>query len=155
MKGIFEDFAALSGLEINEKKTKVIRIGTKLDDLKQLTNKVKFEYAKVFKLLWVDLDNKLEKLGTNFEKRKKKIRIKIAIWPELNLSEIGNLIVSKTFLISQLGYLLSMMECPAELMETIQTDIDRFIFRTGGDPWMSKRKKISSSNRRWNGCNKH
>ena len=41
MKTIFEDFAALSGLEINEGKTKVIRIGEKLDDTKVLTNKVK------------------------------------------------------------------------------------------------------------------
>ena len=86
MKGIFEDFASLSGLEINEKKTKVIRIGTKLNDVKPLTNKVKFVYTKDFKLLGVDLDNKLEKLWTNFEKRKKKIRIKIAIWRKLNLS---------------------------------------------------------------------
>ena len=36
-----------------------------------LTNKVKFEYTKVFKLLGVDLDNKLAKLWTNFEKRKR------------------------------------------------------------------------------------
>ena len=58
MKTIFEEFAMLSGLEINEKKTKVIRIGTKLDDVKPITNKVKFVYTKVFKLLGVDLDNK-------------------------------------------------------------------------------------------------
>ena len=141
MKAIFEDFAKLSGLEINEKKTKVIRIGAKLDDTKPITNKVKFVYTKVFKLLGVDLDNKLELLWTNFEKRKKKIRTKIAIWRKLNLSELGNLIVSKTFLISQLGYLLSMLECPADLMKTIQTDIDRFIFRTGGDPWMSVKRR--------------
>ena len=79
MKVIFEEFAMLSGLEINEKKTKVIRIGTKLNDVKPLTNEVKFEYTRNFKLLGVDLDNKLENLWTNFEKRKKKIRTKIAI----------------------------------------------------------------------------
>ena len=89
----------------------------------------------------MDLDNKLCKLWKNFEERKKKIRKKIAIWRKLNLSEIGNLIISKTFMISQLGYLLSMMECPDELMEEIQTDIDRFIFRTGGNPWMAKERR--------------
>ena len=41
MKKIFEDYADLSGLEINEGKTKLIRIGTKLDDITPLTNKVK------------------------------------------------------------------------------------------------------------------
>ena len=35
---------------------------------------------------------------------------------------------------SQLGYLLSVMECPEELMATMQLDIDRFIFRTGKNP---------------------
>ena len=39
MKGIFEDFALLSGLEINEKKTKVIRIRTKLNDRNLLLTK--------------------------------------------------------------------------------------------------------------------
>ena len=68
--------------------------------------------------LGVVIDNKIKQLANNFEGRKKKIRIKIAIWRKLNLSEIRNLIISKTFLISQLGYLLSMMKCPAELMAT-------------------------------------
>ena len=50
MKKIFEGFHKLSGLEINEKKTKVIRIGTNLDDNKPLG---------------VDIDNKLELLAEN------------------------------------------------------------------------------------------
>ena len=102
MKKIFESFAGLSGLEINEGKTKVIKIGDKLDNNTPLTNKVKFVYANTFKLLGVNIDNKLTKLSDNFEARKKKIRTKIAIWRKLNLSEIGNLIISKTFL-SQLA----------------------------------------------------
>ena len=57
------------------------------------------------------------------------------------MSEIGNLIISKTFLISQLGYLLSMMECPDELTKAIQLDIDRFIFRTGKNPWMAEGRR--------------
>ena len=136
MKKIFEEYAELSGLEINEGKTKLIRIGAKMDDTTALTNMV-----KEFKLLGVIIDNKLKQLANNFEGRKKKIRIKIAIWRKLNLSEIGNLIISKTFLISQLGYLLSMMECPADLMATIQLDIDRFIFRTGKNPWTAKERR--------------
>ena len=65
----------------------------------------------------LNIDNKLKKLAENYEERKKKIRMKIAIWRKMNLSEIGNLIISKTFMISQLGYLLSMMDCPTELMK--------------------------------------
>ena len=58
------------------------------------------------------------------------MREKNAIWRKLSLSDIGNLIISKTFLISQLGYILSMMEFPDHLIATIQEDIDKFISRT-------------------------
>ena len=77
------------------------------------------------------------KFDENFELRKKKIRQKIAIWLKLNLSTIGNLIISKTFLISQLWYLLSMMDCPKNLLSEIQTDIDAFILKTNNN-WISK-----------------
>ena len=142
MKRIFKDFAELSGLEINGGKTKVIRIGDKLDNTIPMTNKVKFKYEKSFKLLGVNIDNKLEKLADNFEIRKNKIRQKIAIWRKLNLSEVGNLVISKTFMISQLGYLLSMMECPETLLRTMQEDIDKFIFRTGEKKtWMAENRR--------------
>ena len=42
MKKIFEDYAELSGLEINQGKNKLIRIGIKHDDVRPITNKVKF-----------------------------------------------------------------------------------------------------------------
>ena len=56
MKRIFESFADLSGLEINEGKTKVFRIGSKLDDTRPLTNLVKFTYDTEFTLLGVNID---------------------------------------------------------------------------------------------------
>jgi hypothetical protein len=152
MKTIFESFAHLSGLEINEGKTKVIRIGAKLDDNTPLTNKVKFIYANTFKLLGVNIDNKLKNLTDNFEARKKKIRTKIAIWRKLNLSEVGNLIISKTFMVSQLGYLLSMMSCPDKLLQTMQDDIDKFIFRTGKNPWMSDKRRYLPPTEGGMGC---
>ena len=91
----------------------------------------------LFTLLGVEFDNKLELMTENFETRKKKIRRKIAIWRKLNLSTVGNLIVAKTFLISQLGYLLSMLECPKELLKEIQNDFDSFILRSKSH-WISK-----------------
>ena len=51
MKEIFEDFHKLSGLQINEKKTKVIRIETNLESTEPLTDEVKFEYVTKFTLL--------------------------------------------------------------------------------------------------------
>jgi hypothetical protein len=128
MKEIFEAFKRLSGLEINEGKTKVIRIGANLENVTPITEEVKFKYVTSFTLLGVEIDNKLCNLSENFEIRKKRI---------LNLSTIGNLIISKTFLISQLGYLLSMMDCPKATIAEIQKDIDAFILKTNSN-WISK-----------------
>ena len=77
MKNLFEEYAELSELEINEGKRKIIRI---CNDITPIANRVEFEYEKEFKILGVLIDNRLKKLATNFNKRKKKIRIKIVIW---------------------------------------------------------------------------
>ena len=125
-------------------------LGDKVDNNKCLTNKVKFIYVNTFKL--PNIDNKLKKLSGNFEARKKEIRTTIAIWRKLNLSEIGNLIISKTFLISRLGYLLSMMSCPEQLLKTMQDDIDKFIFSTGKNPCMSEKRRYLSPEEGGMGC---
>ena len=38
-----------------------------------------------------------------------------------------------------------MMECPDELTKVIQLDIDRFIFRTGKNPWMAEGRRYLPS----------
>ena len=73
IRNIFKDFSEISGLEINEGKTKIIRFGTKLDDIQPITNEVKFIYTTKFKLLGVDIDNQLMHLQNNFFKRQKEI----------------------------------------------------------------------------------
>ena len=97
IRDIFKDFSDISGLEINEGKTKIIRFGTKLEDVNPITDKVKFIYTTTFKLLGVDIVYQLLKLQDNFIKRQKKINQKIFLWRKYNLSTIGNLIISKTF----------------------------------------------------------
>ena len=69
IRNIFKDFSEISGLEINEGKTKIIRFGTKLEDTQPITNEVKFIYTTKFKLLGVDIDNQLLHLQDNFKKR--------------------------------------------------------------------------------------
>ena len=68
------------------------------------------------------------------------------------MSEVGNLIISKTFLISQLGYLLSMMNCPEELLKTMQDDIDKFILRIRKNHWMAEKRRYLSPKKGGMGC---
>ena len=139
VRDIFKDFAAVSGLEINEDKTVIIRIGTRLDDTTPLTDKVRFQYTTSFKLLGFKIDNKLEDLDKNFESKETKINKLIAMWRKYNFSTIGNLIISKTFLISQLSYLLSVLDCPPAILDRIQKKIDTFILKSSS-PWISKER---------------
>ena len=54
MKEIFEGFFKISGLEINEKKTKVICIGDNLDSLEPITDEVNFDsFRKSKKILYL------------------------------------------------------------------------------------------------------
>ena len=137
VRDIFVEFSEISGLEINEGKTKIIRIGTRLDDVVPTTNEVAFKYSQKFTLLGVEIDNKLRKLDENFKVRARKIETKILLWRKYNLSTIGNLSISKTFLISQLGYLLSMLDCPKELLGSMQESINKFVTRTNTS-WIAK-----------------
>ena len=77
-------------------------------------------YVKAFQLFGVNIDNKLLRLEDNFIEIKKKIKQKIAIWRKLNLLKIGNLIISKTFLINITSRTPSMINCPQELIADIQ-----------------------------------
>ena len=54
------EFSEISGLEINEGKTKIIRIGTRLDDLVPTTSEVAFKYEQKFALLGLDIEKKLK-----------------------------------------------------------------------------------------------
>ena len=137
VRDIFKNFAKVSGLEINEDKTVIIRIGTRLEDLTPTTNKVRFKYTTSFKLLGFNIDNKLETLNSNFVLKAKKITKLIAMWRKYNFSTIGNLIISKTFLVSQLSYMLSVLECPPELLSKMQKSIDNFILKSA-NPWIAK-----------------
>ena len=104
--------------------------------LKRCLDSIVFIFSSVAKL-------QLLHLQENFIKRQKKINQKIHLWRKYNLSTIGNLIIYKTFLISQLGYLLSMMECDQEITKTIQKAIDKFVIRANHS-WVSKERLYQS-----------
>jgi hypothetical protein len=119
--------------------TKVRKIRDNLDDTSKLGESIKFEYVTSFRLLGITIDNKLKKLSNNFVERHNRIKQKIVIWRQLNLSTLGNLIISKKFLISQLGYFLSVLEFSKAKTKEIQEDIDKFVFK--GRPWISTDKR--------------
>ena len=55
------------------------------------------------------------------------------------MSTVGNLSISKTFLIRQLGYLLSMLDYSKEILETTQVSINKFVTRATNSWILEKR----------------
>ena len=124
IQDIFVEFSEISGLEIN--------------DQEPTTDEVLFKFVKDFTLLWVNIDNELKIIDDNFKIRARKIEKKIFLWRKFNISTFDNLSIHKTFMISHLGYLLSMLACPVELLEEMQVNMDMFITRSKYS-WVSKK----------------
>ena len=68
-----------------------------------------------------------------------KFLTKIFLWRKYNLSPIGSLSVSKTFINNQLGYLFSMLDCPKELHETMMLSLFKFVNRAKHS-WISEKR---------------
>ena len=124
IQDIFVEFSEISGLEIN--------------DQEPTTDEVLFKFVQDFTLLWVNIDNELKIIDDNFKIRARKIEKKIFLWRKFNISTFDNLSIHKTFMISHLGYLLSMLACPVELLEEMQVNMDMFITRSKYS-WVSKK----------------
>ena len=64
-----------------------------------------FLIVKKIKLLGIVIDADADQLNDNFQKTSDNIRKLIAHWSKFNLSLIGRISISKTYLISQLTYI--------------------------------------------------
>ena len=108
IKITLSDFANISGVKCNYTKTKILRIGTIApitDDFLELG----FEWVDKIKVLGVDIINDLEKITENFIGAENKIDNMVKFWSKFNLSLPGRINIVKTFMLSQLGYLGSIV----------------------------------------------
>ena len=74
------DIQKLSGLQCNIEKTMVIPVGEITDLSLKLCEDINLEWASEFKILGVNIDNKLEKLHSNIENCTRKVRVIINKW---------------------------------------------------------------------------
>ena len=139
---LFEEFGKLSGLTLNFTKCIVLKIGS-------LRNNRYLVYSKKKGIIW-NADNP-KALGITFHSQRKDIldlnyqsKINnfykdIASWNRHKLTTIGNISVFKSFILSKLTYLLSVLPDPPEdILKTLKQKSYEFI-------WNSKIDKIKRS----------
>ena len=122
-----QQFHKISGLACNIDKTSVIPIGKQSDKTDQICKDLKMVWEDTFTILGFQIDNKLEKLDTNFDRAKEKIKALIRKWKPYHLSLRGRITIAKTKLISQIIYISTVLTPKASAIAEIQTLINNFV----------------------------
>ena len=111
---LFEVFETFSGLKVNYDKTEIMPIGS-------IKNK-SFKFDTIKKMKWNDgpvmlLGIKLcpdenEVIRINYTPLMQKIKSQLNIWSQRNITLYGKITIIKTFALSQLVYVMSVLPSP-------------------------------------------
>ena len=120
-------FGALSGLQCNVGKTRVIPIGNH-DMTKDICKDTDLKWHKDFVLLGFQIDNKLENLKDNIKIIHDRVKKLINTWKRYGLTVHGRITIAKTMLLSQYTYVGSILGgVDDKEMDHIQLILNNFI----------------------------
>ncbi len=105
VKQVLLDFGAVSGLETNVDKTTVMPIGNLNAPVEQEIIDLGFAMCTEMKILGITVNNRGSNLDQNFESIITKVRYLANKWSRFTLSLPGKIAISKTMLVSQIGYI--------------------------------------------------
>ncbi len=86
-----------------------------------------FELGSKIKCLGLVINNKAELLTDHFTEKITKNRQLIGMWGRYNLSLPGRIAISKTMLVSQIGYIGSIISPTVEQLKTMQQVINDYV----------------------------
>ena len=99
-----------SGLAENPDKTNIIPFGKYFNPGNNICQELEVNWTDSFKLLGLEIDNKLELMGQNFDKGHVKAQNIISVWKSRKLPINGWITKSKCIIVSQLNYLASIIK---------------------------------------------
>ncbi len=131
---VINEFGVLSGLKLNNKKTKAMWIGSWKCNSKKVLN---FECRKdPVKFLGTFLSyGEKKNINKNFTLKIQKMETKLNIWLSRDLTIFGRTLLAKPLGISQLIYSASMITVPDSIIQEVQAKLFSFL-------WRNKRDKI-------------
>ena len=140
-----EHFTELSGLKINNEKTKTIWIGSKKFSKDVYHHRWKLTWGDTnFSLLGIDFSVNLnDMVYMNYKKQLEKIDKLISQWSRRILTPIGRITIIKTLIISKLNHLFLSLPNPSEeTLNILNTKLFRFIWQNTVDK--VKRETLAS-----------
>jgi hypothetical protein len=129
LKNIINDFEVFSGLKSNVEKTTLMQIGT-VNPLSRETVNLGFKTVGEVTILGLLINRDLSLLTNHFEQTITVINRQIEYWERFNLSLPGRISVCKTFMLSQIGYIGSIIRPTPQQEKRIQTLMDDFCVGT-------------------------
>jgi hypothetical protein len=105
VKNILIEFGRISGLETNIEKTTLMPIGNLNEPVSQEIVDLGFKIVTEQKSLGITINNTASNLNRYFDEKIVKVRSLIGLWGSYNLSLTGRIAISKTMLVSQIGYM--------------------------------------------------
>jgi hypothetical protein len=141
LKQITVEFSLFSGLQSNAEKTTLLKIGTAAE----LSNEVVelgFNVVNEVTLLGLVVNRNLSTLTDYFDEIAGKITRMIEYWERFNLSLPGRISVGKTFMLSQIRYLGSILTPSNQQINRMQQLMDGFCL---GNLRVAKKKIVHSA----------
>jgi len=129
LKNILFDFSVFSGLSCNVEKTTITLVGN-IQPVSQEILDLGFKFVEEFTLLGANISNNLSNIDSCFQQTLEKINSIRDFWTRLKLTLPGRIAVSKTFMISLIGYLGCIITPPDDVMRAMQKTIDDFCIGT-------------------------
>lgn len=126
-----ENFAKISGLNVNFDKTQLVWIGSAKYSTKSIKTKWKLSWGKTtFKLLGVNFNINLEKMiQDNFSLKITQMKKVIKSWEKRNLSPLGKITVIKTLILPIFNHLFTSIPNPDQtVLETINEILYDFLW---------------------------
>ena len=126
-----DQFYKISGLRLNRKKSYGLWLGADAGSNNKpgdITWVEKGQYVKVLGI-YFSADREASEIDLNWKDRIEKIEVLIRRWQRRNLSLYGKIIVAKTFLLSQLTYVIQALSLPETVLNTIDSLLFRFIWK--------------------------
>lgn len=129
---IVTSFGALSGLQLNKKKTKALWIGT---SSKNKMEPLKFQCPKdPIKFLGTYLSHDAAaNNNNNFHIKIRKMETKLNIWRSRDLTLFGRTMLAKSLGLSQLIYTASMLSVPETVIQQTQSKLFAFLWKNKTD----------------------
>jgi hypothetical protein len=123
--GIMDQFASTSGLQLNKNKTQLMIVGSDEIGIGEVVQGIKI--VGEVKILGVKIDRKLQNLDLNWNEAIQKMERIANFWGLQRLNITGRVLVAKTFMLSQVTFLLGSLCLNFELGERINNIMANFV----------------------------